>query len=232
MLQKPLMAAPGGPVTRDLCSFAHTPISSLPLTCWALPAGGLETSLLAVEVMWAGLAHEEGTVCSGRLEKVPVGHRMGLCDAEAEDTGRPQVWGVGSSWAAGLDPASEMDGAIMALPIGPTSAQPPRPTPSNMQQVKRPQTSPLCNWRNSSGLITPNYEPPVRQGHCHPLSAVYTKQLTPQQAPSAFCPGPNAAPLSFGTYRTSFPSGFLPVTPGPGLFLDQDGGARQAEGGA
>lgn len=177
MLQEPLMAAPGGPVTRDLCSFAHTPISSLPLTCWALPAGGLETSLLAVEVMWAGLAHEEGTVCSGRLEKVPVGHRMGLCDAEAEDTGRPQVWGVGSSWAAGLDPASEMDGAIMALPIGPTSAQSPRPTPSNMQQVKRPQTSPLCNWRNSSGLITPNYEP-----QCDKVIAILSQPSTPSNS--------------------------------------------------
>lgn len=35
---------------------ASTSRSSLPLTCWALPTGGLETSLLAVEAGWAGLA--------------------------------------------------------------------------------------------------------------------------------------------------------------------------------
>lgn len=55
-------------------------------------------------------------VCSGRLEKVPGGHGVGLCDAAAEDTGRqhglvegrPQVQGVGSSRAVGVSPASEM----------------------------------------------------------------------------------------------------------------------------
>lgn len=37
--------------------FARTLRSLLPLTCRALPAGGLETGLLAVEASWAGLAH-------------------------------------------------------------------------------------------------------------------------------------------------------------------------------
>lgn len=55
---------------------------------------------------------------------MPVGHGVGLRDAEAEGTGRPQVWGVGSLWAAG-DTAAEMNGAVVALPMGPTSAQPP-----------------------------------------------------------------------------------------------------------
>lgn len=183
---------PQWPYQGAQCPESCVPLSTPPYLRCLSPAGhcplGAWRPVSLQEKPCRQAWHAEGTVCFGRLEKVPVGHRMGLCNAEAEDTGRPQVWGMGSSWAAGLDPASEMDGAIMALPIGPTSAQPPGGPPlQNMQQVKRPQTSSPCNWRGSSGLITPRAnESPVRQGHCHHLSAIYTKQLKPQQAPSAF----------------------------------------------
>lgn len=52
--QRPSSRAP----TPASSPFPH-PRASLPLTCRALPTGGLETSLLAVEARWAGLACRE-----------------------------------------------------------------------------------------------------------------------------------------------------------------------------
>lgn len=97
--QGPESCVPG--LTPSAC----TPRSSLPLTCWALPTGSLETSLLAVEAAWAGLAHRE---CgSGRLEKVPVGHGVGLHDAAAKGTGGCQSRGQAPRCAA-VGPVSEL----------------------------------------------------------------------------------------------------------------------------
>lgn len=88
---------------------------------------------------------------------MPMGHGVGLCDAEAEGTGRSQVWRVGSLWVSGSDPASDMDRAIMALSIGPTSAQPPwGPTPLKHATCGETpdQPSPVAGGA-SSGLIKP-----------------------------------------------------------------------------
>lgn len=162
-------------------------------------------------------------VCSGRLEKVPTGHGVGLCDAAAEDTGRqhglakgtPQVQGVGSQGSRCGPSLRDGAGPTMVLTVRCASANIPEgqlPCPSMTHREPSPS---LVAGITSSELIplTANENPGVTR----PLTSVHTKQLEPQQTPQVYV---NHAllqyPLAVGwtMHGTPFPSGLFPSAPG------------------
>lgn len=90
-----------------------------------------------------------------------------------------------------------------------------------------PAPWPFCStWRDPRGGASPGLmtRPP------HRLSAVHSEQLTPHEHPLHISHRPlRPRSASWDTCSTSFPSGFLPTSPGS---VPRGGGARRAGSGA